>query len=56
MNHRVFEATKLEPFFFKALEYVHQAEYRLVWYVSREKEDRLVVKCPDARRFCMRPI
>jgi hypothetical protein len=56
MNHRVFEATKLEPFFFKPLEYAHQAEYRLVWCVSREKEDRSVVKCPDARRFCRRPI
>jgi len=41
MNHRVFEAMKLEPFFFKPLEYAHQAEYRLVWCVSRGKEDGL---------------
>jgi hypothetical protein len=55
LNNRIIEATKLEPFFFKPLEYAHQAEYRLVWCVSAGKEDRLVVECPDARHFCGRP-
>lgn len=55
VERRVFEATALEPFFFKSLEYADQGEYRLVWCVSSIREDRLLVKCPDARKFCERP-
>lgn len=55
MKQIVSEVATQDALFRKSIKYAHQAEYRFAWHSeSAIGQDSIVVKCPDARRFCER--
>jgi len=55
MGKFVFTHLQHYPYFLKDPTYVQQSEYRYVWLVSRDVEDYLDIKVPDAIMYCSRP-
>lgn len=43
-----------EQFFIKKMSYQHQCEYRMLWNTDREVNDKLVLNCPEAVKYCER--
>ena len=39
-------------YFLKLIEHQEQSEYRILWTVDRKVEEGIVIKCPEAVRFC----
>lgn len=40
------------PFFLKHYSYMQQNEWRFIWITSEPRHDYLVIRAPNARRFC----
>ncbi len=38
--------------FLKLEKYKHQREYRLIWFSNQEVNESILIKCPEAIRFC----
>jgi hypothetical protein len=52
-SHLIFEEiTKGMELFLKLDKYEYQNEYRLAWFSNEEVKNSIIVKCPEARRFC----
>ena len=44
----------VDLFFLKEIKYVHQHEYRLLWFVNKQADTYLDIVCPEAAKFCTR--
>lgn len=38
--------------FLKLKKYIHQREYRLIWFSNQEVNESILIKCPEAVKFC----
>lgn len=52
MMQRAFDIGGLEQLFLKRLIHQEQNEYRLLWRMEKEIEDPIIIKCPEAIKFC----
>lgn len=50
------EITNSMELFLKLDKYEHQKEYRLVWFSNEEIKNSIIIKCPEAIRYCERII
>jgi hypothetical protein len=41
-------------YFVKTSDFHHQKEFRFLWTVPYDIDDRIIIKCPEARQFCKR--
>jgi hypothetical protein len=46
------EITKGIELFLKLDKYEYQNEYRLIWFSNEEIEDSIIVRCPEAIKYC----
>ena len=52
-SHIIFEEiTKGIELFLKLDKYEYQNEYRLVWFSNEEIKNSIIVRCPEAVKFC----
>ena len=52
-SHIIFEEiTKGLELFLKLDKYEYQNEYRLVWFSNEEIKNSIIVRCPEAVKFC----
>jgi len=54
MMNRAFDIGGFEQLFLKKLIHQDQNEYRLLWKTDNEVSDPIIIKCPEARKFCER--
>lgn len=52
MMNRAFEIGGFEQLFLKKLIHQEQNEYRLLWKTDKKVTDPIVIKCPEAIKFC----
>ena len=52
MMQRAFDIGGLEQLFLKRLIHQEQNEYRLLWRMEKEIDDPIIIKCPEAIKFC----
>ncbi len=43
------------PYFLKEKSFLHQMEYRFVWIVKEKVEKSIIIKVPEAIKFCEKP-
>ncbi len=53
INQFLIETGENELFLKKNL-YEYQKEYRMLWFTTNKIEESIIIKCPDAIRFCER--
>jgi len=41
-----------EQFFLKKIEHQEQCEYRILWHTDRPVNEPVIIKCPEAAKFC----
>ncbi|MDT0645014.1 hypothetical protein RM553_19435 [Zunongwangia sp. F363] len=41
-------------YFIKTTDFDHQNEYRILWNLPTDLEDKLIIKCPEAIQYCKR--
>ncbi len=44
----------VDGFFLKHIDFVHEAEYRFIWFATGEPLAFVDIKCPAAREYCQR--
>jgi len=48
------EIQGVDAFFFKKKNYQEQSEYRIIWQTDREISGGIIIKCPEAVKYCQR--
>ena len=52
VGKNIHQALVFDPLFCKDLSFASEAEFRFVWTIADEVNDKLVIKCPAAIQFC----
>ena len=43
-----------DQYFLKLLEHQHQNEYRMIWLTDRAVDDKIIINCKEAVKYCER--